>query len=126
MSIKKIESLFNSVQLNDYDAFIDQITKLSNVIADYEGDTESIWSIGESGEYTLDSLLVGSYWHFTEWHAGQSSNSYAAMCAIGRVFNPGCTDGPEPDSSEHYVYTELDQLCRTANNLMGPLISLEN
>lgn len=100
--------------------YIDQITELSNVIADYEGETETIWHLGEFGEYTLDALLVGAYWHFTEWHAGQWSSSYAALCAIGRVFNPGMTDGPEPDSSEYYVYTELDSLAHA----QGPHVQL--
>ena len=109
MSLQQIETLFNAIDLSNYPEFIGQITELSNVIAEYEGETESIWWLGESGEYTLDALLVGSYWHFTEWHGGQSSDSYAAMCAIGSVFNPGMADGPEPESTEKDVYDMLNQ-----------------
>lgn len=110
MTIKRIESLFHSVQLDDYEGFMNQIIELSNAVADYEGETESIWYLGEYGDYTLDALLVGAYWHFVEYHTGQFSLSYAALSAIGRVFNPGMTNGPEPESAELYVYETLNQL----------------
>lgn len=116
MTLQQIESLFHSVQLSDYPGFIEQISELSNVIADYEGETETIWYLGEHGDYTLDALLVGAYWHLTCWHGGQDSKSYAALCAIGRVFNPGMTNGPEDESSEKDIYDTLDTVATNFYN----------
>jgi hypothetical protein len=65
---------------------------------------ESVWSLGDYTESPLGDLLVGAYWSLTEWHAGQWSPSYAALCAVGTVFKPGCTSGPEPDSPEAAAY----------------------
>lgn len=66
---------------------------------------EFIWSdLGGHTEATLGDLLIGAYWSLTEWHAGQWSDTYAALCAIGRVFRPGCTNGPEPESGEATAY----------------------
>jgi hypothetical protein len=82
---------------------------LAQAVHDYDGETESMWgTIGEHTECPLGDLLVGAYWALTEWHGGQSSDTYAAMCAVGRVFNPGCCDGPEPDSGEESVYQMIN------------------
>lgn len=79
-------------------------------------DTESLLSLGECGECDIASLIVGAYWHFTEWHAGQYSDSYAALCALGSIFQPGYTDGPEPESSEQYAYESLNQLAEESRS----------
>jgi hypothetical protein len=66
---------------------------------------EFVWSaMGECTEAPLGDLIVGAYWALTEWHAGQSSPSYAAMCALGRVYSPGMSSGPEPESGEADAY----------------------
>ena len=49
---------------------------------------ETDWSLGEFLECSLDSLIVGAYWSLTEWHGGQSSPEYAALCALGNNENP--------------------------------------
>ena len=93
-----IEKLFNIVNHNlatingtmDYDRITEAIIKLCEVIENTDTN-ESIWSIGEYGLFTLDELLVGAYWHYTEWHGGQWSIGYRALCAIGRIFDPGMT-----------------------------------
>jgi hypothetical protein len=48
--------------------------------------------------------LVGAYWALTEWHGGQWSVEYRALCTIGRIFKPGMTNGPEPDTGESVAY----------------------
>ena len=64
-------------------------------------ETEHLWeTIGEHSEACLGDLIVGAFWTFTEWHAGQSSPEYAALCALGRIYSPGMTSGPEPESGE--------------------------
>lgn len=68
-------------------------------------DTESMWgTIGEHTECPLGDLIVGAYWALTKWHGGQSSDTYAAMCALGQVFKPGMSGGSEPDSGEESIY----------------------
>lgn len=53
--------------------------------------------IGEFTAAPLGDMIVGAYWALTEWHAGQSSPEYAAMCALGRIFKPGMSSMNEDD-----------------------------
>lgn len=84
-------SLFYTTGTLDYDRLTDAIIKLANAVNDYDGDSTEMWLIGEFRTCCLDELIIGAYWHYTEWHAGQYSDSYMALCAIGRVFDPGMT-----------------------------------
>lgn len=87
----------------------DALIEMGNALADTETD-ESLWSLGEFGECDIGSLIVGAYWALTEWHGGQYSQSYAAMCALGRVFSPGCTSAPtSEDQSEFYPYQAVGE-----------------
>ena len=92
----------------DYDRITDSIIVLANTIANSETD-ENTWYLGECDEFTLDSLLVGAYWHYTEWHGGQDSREYAALCALGQIFNPGMSS-LDDESSEKYVYDLLAEM----------------
>jgi hypothetical protein len=73
---------------------------LAHSVRDNETD-ESTWSIGEHTEAPLGDLIVGAYWSLTEWHAGQSSPEYAALCALGEIFSPGMTGPPDPEDTEN-------------------------
>lgn len=71
---------------------------------------EFIWSgLGEHTEAPLGDLIAGAYWSLSEWHAGQSSTSYAALCALGAIFSPGCASGPEEESGEASAYEMCNQ-----------------
>ena len=70
-------------------------------------DDDSLWYIGEGGSCDLGSLIVGAYWFCVENHGGQNSQEYLTLCRLGEVFSPGCTSGPEPDSTEIDVYQQL-------------------
>ena len=70
----------------------DALITLSRAITEEE---ETDWSLGEFLECSLDSLIVGAYWSLTEWHGGQSSPEYAALCALGCIFSPGMSSPPE-------------------------------
>lgn len=70
---------------------------------------EDVWCLGETGETTLDNLLVGAYWFLTDHHGGQDSLEYEVQCVIGRIFNPGMSC-LEEDSGEKAVYEQLEQL----------------
>lgn len=89
---------------------VDKITKLANLIHDYGGETEDWLYLNEFGNASPDAILVGAYWHAVEWHGGQDCPVYAMQCAIGQVFSPGMTDGPEPGSSEEAVWMELSSM----------------
>ena len=117
MSKRNIQRLFNVAystiattqgQLS-YDRVTVALTRLCDEIKETETD-EFIWGeVGEFGEFNLGDLLVGAYWHFVEWHAGQSSQSYAALCALGSIFSPGMSCEPEPETGEHSAYELLNQ-----------------
>ena len=107
-----INALFKVVDHNlatingtmDYDRITDTLIALANSV--HNTDDEIDWEIGEFGMFCLSDLIVGAYWHFTEWHAGQTSKSYAALCALGQVFNPGMSD-VEEDNEAYILLNEL-------------------
>lgn len=101
-SIKRLfhvidKSLFMTTGKLDYARITEATIALANAVHEYSGENDDLWNIGEhgrglqSGACCLSDYIVGAYWHYTEWHAGMSSNSYAALCALGLVFNPGMT-----------------------------------
>ena len=101
-------SLFYTDGNLDYARLTDAFISLSNAIMADDSDTETIWSIGEYSSVSLDNLIVGAYWHFTEWHDGQASTSYAALCALGEVFQPGMSS-VEPDD---LTYEQLNAIAQ--------------
>ena len=106
-------SLFMVTGKLDYDRITDALISLSNAVHEYGGDNDDMWAIGEFEMASLPDLITGAYWHFTEWHGGQWSNGYAALSALGQVFQPGMTSGPEPDSSEFEAYQALNTIAET-------------
>ena len=101
----------------DYDRLTAAITTLATLVHEFDGDTdesESMWYIGEYGNCCLSDLIVGAFWHYTEWHGGQWSTGYAALSALGQVFSPGMTCGPEPDSCEYDVYVQMNDMAEKA------------
>ncbi len=65
---------------------------------------ETDWYMGECLECSLSDLIPAAHWALSEWHAGQSSMLYAALCATGSIFKPGMSAGPEPGSAEESAY----------------------
>jgi hypothetical protein len=111
-TIKKLHtiveaSLFSTKgDIVSYDRTIDAIVKLCDVLE--TNIDESVWSIGESSTASLDDLIVGAYWFFADYHNGQRSKEYAALCALGRIFKPGMSSGCGSDSCEEMVYQALE------------------
>ena len=70
------------------------------------GEDETNWYLGEGLECSLSDLIPGAYWSLTEWHGGQWSEEYAALCALGSIFSPGMTCPPE--SGEYPEWTAYD------------------
>ena len=96
-----------------YTRLTDAIIKLTNVLANTDTD-EDVWCIGEYNEADLMGLIVGAYWHYTEWHGGQSSKGYAALSSLGGIYWPNMETGPEDDSSEYHAYTMLNHMAEAA------------
>lgn len=88
----------------------DAIIALANAVADDDREGYEIDAIGEYDECGgVYSMLIGAYWTMTDWYGGMHSPEYAALCAIGRVFDPGMTSGPEPESGEQIAYDMLSE-----------------
>ena len=94
-----VRSLFYTDCKLSYERTIEAIIRLTNALRETETD-ETVWSIGECSACDLGSLIVGSFWYADRHHSGQDSPEYAALSALGRIYSPGMTDGPEPESSE--------------------------
>ena len=100
---------------------IQNITALANAVYDSNGDSEDWLYVGEYTESPLLDLIPGLYWSLTEWHGGQTSATYAAMCAISQVFSsdwsPGMCSAPSAPDEETgegadpgwYAYEALNQ-----------------
>jgi len=59
----------------------------------------------EASEFDREGAI---YWFANDWHTGQGSNLYAALCAS--KFSPGpSTVGPEPDSMKAEMYLALQE-----------------
>lgn len=69
---------------------------------------ETDWNMGECAECTLSDLVVGAYCAFSEWHAGQWSPEYTALCALGGIYSPGMECAPEGDDSAHAAYAAVN------------------
>ena len=100
----------------EYGRLTAAITKLADMVAEYPGETDDWLYLGEFSDCALCDYLPGAYWHYTEWHGGQWSDEYAALCAIGRVFSPGMTSGPEQDTGECMAYDELNIMAEAFSN----------
>lgn len=79
------------------------IIELCDAINAFEGDTEEWCYLGESGDCCLSDFIAGAFWSFSEWHAGQNSVEYEALCALGSIFSPGCTSAPESEEEPEWT-----------------------
>ena len=115
--MRNIRRLFNVIDRSlftikgdlDYDRITQAIELLSNEIRDYEWDTENIWYLGDGRECCLSDLIVGAYWHYTEWHGGQYSDTYRTLCALGSIFSPGMSS--VEDEEDNPAYEALNNMC---------------
>ena len=123
----KTKQLFNSIlqsslfRLNGPE--IDLCAVIIALCDAIKAEDETNWSLGECGECTLDSFLIGAYWSLTEWHGGQWSDEYAALCAIGSIFSPGMTSPPESDEEpERWPYVAVNNYFARKNGAHEDII----
>lgn len=96
---------------------IDLCEALIELCEAVSAEEETNWSLGEGLECSLDDLLIGSYWSLTEWHGGQWSPEYRALCAIGGIFSPGmsCPPKEEDGTGEFAAYEQVGKYFEKRN-----------
>lgn len=94
---------------------IDLCETIEKLVSEIKGSEEDWYSWGEFGECSAPDFIIGAYWALAEYHGGQWSDEYAAMCSLGTIFSPGMASGPEPDSGEQYAY---DAVCEYFNKTL--------
>lgn len=63
---------------------------------------------------SLADLIEAGYFHFMDWHAGQWSQEYQALCIIGRIFQPGHNQNEPCDELGQLFYSELSKLAEAS------------
>ena len=110
MSIETITAIFKELETSiytinpvlSYDDLAPEFISLCEAIEVFNGDTEEWIYIGESGYCSIDDLLIGAFWHFSEWHSGQNSLSYAALSALGGIYDPNMESAPDEGENDCY------------------------
>ena len=112
-TLKQVERLHKVIYKNlhtinstlDYNRIIECFTLLGDLVCNVDDEDGDLWYIGEHLE-SLDTMIIGAYWHFTEWHAGQNSTSYEALSSLGGAYTPNCDMLDE----DNYTYQLLNGL----------------
>jgi len=107
------KSIFTINGTLGYSRVTDTIIKLVNMVAETETNESTLTDIGEFNEACLADLIIGAFWHYTEWHGGQSSKGYVALSSLGGIYWPNMATGPETETGEHSAYTMLNELAET-------------
>lgn len=113
------ETLFTTEELLDYQDTTQAFIELATSIKGYSGDNEDWVYLGEGLSCSLTDLITGAFWHFTNWHGGQSSSTYAALCALNSIYQPGMSSPPckEDDSSESHAMKVLHEMAEKASEV---------
>ena len=105
MTLRNIERLFKVCENNlfftsatlDYDRTLDALIALCKAVNEYDGETESMWSIGEWGHACLGDMIVGAHWFGNHYTNGKSSKEYLLSCVTGAIYSPNCEIENEHD-----------------------------
>ena len=66
------------------------------------------WFLGEDYGFTMADLMIGAYYALSELHGGQYSDTYAALCALGAMYQPNAYGSSyERDTGEETVYEAI-------------------
>lgn len=109
----KTETIFNRIMSSELCRIdgkeIDLCDSIIDLCEAIENEEKNDWFLGEGEEFALDSFIVGAYWALSEWHAGQWSTEYQALCALGSIYSPNMSAGVEPGTSEHTAYDLINE-----------------
>lgn len=101
------DSLFLITGTIEYINLAAAFISLSKLVHDYEGESDDIWYIGEHSMCSLDNLIVGAYWHYSDWHDGKVG--YAALSALGTIFNPNMAGAEEDNEAYQALNTMAEE-----------------
>lgn len=90
---------------------------LAECVKNEPDDDDSWLYLGEYGDFCCHDLIVAGYWAMADCHGGQASTEYAALSALGDIFQPGMSSQPtsEDDGPEYWPYKAIcDHLCPNA------------
>jgi len=106
------EQIFNKISASSLYRIDGQEINLIQEVQDLcdaiNTEKETNWCLGECGEFTLDSFIVGAYWAFNEWHGGQASKTYKTLCMLGSIFSPNMST-LEDNTNEKDVYDSINE-----------------
>ena len=109
----KTETIFNKILSSELCRIdgkeIDLCESIIDLCEAIGNEAETDWNLGECDEFSLDSFIVGAYWALSEWHAGQWSQEYLALCALGSIYTPNMSQGVEPETSEQTAYDLINE-----------------
>jgi hypothetical protein len=119
--MQKITELYNVIYTNiltnnptcDYPELASKFIELSNLISDLPEDNDTWFFIGECNESNLMDTIIGAFWHYSQWHNGQDSLSYAAYSALGTIYSPNMECEPSDEEDDGYnAFEQLEQLAK--------------
>lgn len=80
------------------------IVELCEAVENEDSDNDAWIYLGEYGEFCVPDFIVGAYWALEGWTGDGQHDTNAAYYALGGIFSPGMTSGPEPESGEEWPY----------------------
>lgn len=122
MTIKNVKRVFHVVHdwlshnvenggIENYPRIIEALEVLAELVINTEDDDGSMWYIGDTGSFCLQDLIIGAYWHCTEWHNGQDSDVYALQSLLGDIYQPNF-DTPDLDNDAYIFLNEIAEKWR--------------
>jgi hypothetical protein len=122
MELKQIEALSDEIQQSifiealmfNYGQLSKKFIELAIMVANFNGNDEDWYYIGGDEGVHLCDLVTGAFWHYTEYHQGYDSESFAALGALGNIFKPGmwCAPDEYDNSSESVCYEAMNTLAK--------------
>jgi hypothetical protein len=107
MTLSAIESLYEQISSSiftiepifTYPELSLKFVELSQAIINFDGDSEEWYYLGESNECQLDDMIIGAFWHYTNYHNGQDSDAYLALSSLGQIYQPNMEKPPSEDEN---------------------------
>jgi hypothetical protein len=113
---KQIDLSINSINpVFHYSALAEKFIELCELIENLPDDNDNWYYIGDDCYENIVYNLVGAFWHYMQWHAGQNSIEYRAYCALNSIYTPNMET--EPTSSDDEGFNTYTSLCELASEI---------